>query len=81
MPCSIQSSTGGVKATVETGKAAASSPAVEDPHKEGNSLREKMGDATLMAPAVLHKQNQRIDGKPKQILSCWRNTCLKNNVV
>lgn len=81
MPCSIQSSAGGIKATVEAGKVATSSPAVEDPHEEGNSLSQKMGKGDLVAPPVLHKQNQRIDGQPKQILSCWRNICLKNNVV
>lgn len=40
-----------------------------------------MGKGDLVAPPVLHKQNQRIDGQPKQILSCWSNICLKNNVV
>lgn len=42
MPCSIQSSARGKKAAVETGNAA-SSPAMEDPQEEGNSLREKNG--------------------------------------
>lgn len=54
----------------ETGKADATCPAVEDPHEEGNSLREKMGGGALVAPPVLHKQNQRIDGELKQVLSC-----------
>lgn len=40
-----------------------------------------MGDRALVAPPELHKQNQRIDGESKQMLSCYKNNYLKNNVV
>lgn len=40
-----------------------------------------MGDGTLVASPEMHKQNQRIDGESKQILSCWKTNYLKNNVV
>lgn len=81
MPCSIQFSAGGFKTDVEWGEVAASSPAVEDPSWGGEFSEGKMGDGTLVASPEMHKQNQRIDGESKQILSCWKNNYLKNNVV